>query len=198
MRVIAGTARSIPLKAPSGMETRPTADKIKETLFNILQFEVQGAVFADLFAGSGAIGIEALSRGADRALFIDSAKPAVDVIRDNVRKCHFEDRSEIVRADVMSAVSHIGRMLREAGPDTPLIIFMDPPYDKGLEFPVLASLTAAGILNEDSLVIVEESLRCDMSPAEELGFTVFREKLYKNQKHVFMRWEPVGATSRSR
>ncbi|MBQ7174037.1 MAG: 16S rRNA (guanine(966)-N(2))-methyltransferase RsmD [Lachnospiraceae bacterium] len=198
MRVIAGTARSIPLKAPAGMDTRPTADKIKETLFNILQFEVQGAVFADLFAGSGAIGIEALSRGADRALFIDSAKPAVDVIRDNVRKCHFEDRAEIIRADAMSAAAYVSRALKAAEPGTPLIVFMDPPYDKGLEFPVLASLSAAGILNEDSLVIVEESLRCDMSPAEELGFTVCREKLYKNQKHVFMHWEPVGAAPRSR
>ena len=99
MRVIAGTARSIPLKSPAGMDTRPTTDKIKETLFNILQFDVQGAVFADLFAGSGAIGIEALSRGAHHAFFIDSAKPAFDVIRENVRKCHFEDRATIVRGD---------------------------------------------------------------------------------------------------
>ena len=187
MRVIAGTARSIPLKAPAGMDTRPTADKIKETLFNILQFDVQGAVFVDLFAGSGAIGIEALSRGAAYALFIDSAKPAVDVIRDNIRKCHFDDRAEILRADASSAVSYIAGMMKKAGDDAPLIVFMDPPYDKGMEFRVLKILATSGILKEDSLVIVEESLRCDMHPAEELGYVIIREKSYKNQKHVFMR-----------
>ena len=187
MRVIAGTARSIPLKSPAGMDTRPTTDKIKETLFNILQFDVQGAVFADLFAGSGAIGIEALSRGAHHAFFIDSAKPAFDVIRENIRKCHFEDRATIVRGDASSAAGYISRIIREAGEDTPLIVFMDPPYDKGLEFPVLRQLKESGILKEDSIIIVEESLRCDFGPAEELGFTVAREKTYKNQKHVFLR-----------
>ena len=187
MRVIAGTARSIPLKSPAGMDTRPTTDKIKETLFNILQFDVQGAVFADLFAGSGAIGIEALSRGAKGALFIDSAKPAVDVIRENVNKCHLSDRATIVRGDASSAPGYISRILREAGADAPLVIFMDPPYDQGMEFPVLRQLMASGVLREDSLIIVEESLRCDMSEAEDLGFEIFREKNYKNQKHVFMR-----------
>ena len=111
MRVIAGTARSIPLKAPAGMDTRPTTDKIKETLFNILQFDVQGALFVDLFAGSGAIGIEALSRGAEKALFIDSARAAADVIRENVRKCRFEDRAKILRADASLAVDPPGRCL---------------------------------------------------------------------------------------
>ena len=187
MRVIAGTARSIPLKAPVGMETRPTTDKIKETLFNILQFEVQGALFADLFAGSGAIGIEALSRGAQRALFIDSAKAAADVIRENVRKCHFEDRAKIMRADASLAAGEIRAMKAAADGNAKLIVFMDPPYDKGLELPVLKSILAAGVLDEDDLIIVEESLGCDLAPELDPGLEIVREKKYKNQKHIFIK-----------
>ena len=99
MRVIAGSARSIPLIAPSGNNTRPTTDKIKETLFNILQYDVQGAVFYDIFAGSGAIGIEALSRGAERAVFVDTSRDAINCITANVKKCKFTDKSRIVKAD---------------------------------------------------------------------------------------------------
>ena len=189
MRVIAGTARSIPLKAPAGMDTRPTTDKIKETLFNILQFDVQGALFADLFAGSGAIGIEALSRGAEKALFIDSARAAADVIRENVRKCRFEERAKILRADAALAVGEIRAMKASEEAGTKLIVFMDPPYDKGLEIPLLNGLAAAGVLEDDDLIIVE-SLGCDLEPELDRRLEIVREKKYKNQKHIFIKKKP--------
>ncbi len=184
MRVIAGTARSIPLKAPQGMDTRPTTDKIKETLFNILQFDLQGAVFLDLFAGSGAIGIEALSRGAERAVFVDSSKAAIECITANVKKCRFEEQSAIVRADASSFSAYLSRLGK---PEGRLIVFMDPPYEKEAEVPVLKGLLERGVLTEDSLVIVEEALHAPMDFAGELGFEIVRVKEYKNQKHVFLR-----------
>ena len=182
MRVIAGSARSIPLTAPEGMDTRPTTDRIKETLFNILQFTVEDRPFIDLFAGSGAMGIEALSRGASFAVFVDADKRAVGCIRKNIAKCHFEDRSEVLQADVCSGLLRLAGRKELRSP----VVFLDPPYGKGLEFPALQSLTELGFLDGNSLVIVETSLSGDLSPAEQFGYEILREKKYKNQKHVFL------------
>ncbi len=185
MRVIAGTARSIPLVAPAGNNTRPTTDKIKETLFNILQFELQGAIFADIFAGSGAIGIEALSRGADKALFVDTDREAISCITANVKKCGFTDRSTIVRADALQSASYIARL--KAMGDARLIIFMDPPYGMDAELPVLKAIAKSGVLTGDSLIIVEEALKYELKLPEEYGLEIYRIKEYKNQKHIFLR-----------
>ena len=183
MRVIAGSARSVPLITPEGRDTRPTTDRIKETLFNILQFTVEGRPFLDLFAGSGAMGIEALSRGASFAAFIDADKRAVSCIRKNIERCHFEDRSEVLQTDVSAGLL---RLSQRAELRTP-IVFLDPPYGKGLEFPALRSLRELEFLDGDSLVIVETSLSGDLSPAEALGYEIVREKHYKNQKHIFLK-----------
>lgn len=183
MRVIAGTARSIPLQTPEGMDTRPTTDRIKETLFNMLQFELQGAVFLDLFAGSGAIGIEALSRGAEQAFFVDSGKNAADCIRKNLVKCRFEERGILLQTDALAAVRRLQGELCTA---EKLIVFMDPPYDRGLELPALAELCRQGCLKKNSLVIVEQSLAGSLPGIEALGFKILKEKRYKNQKHVFL------------
>ena len=184
MRVIAGTARSIPLKAPEGMDTRPTTDRIKETLFNILQFDLQGAVFIDLFAGSGAIGIEALSRGAKRAVFVDNRKASIDVIEANVKKCGFYDRSRIVKTDAENVNAYFPKDLSE---EDRLIIFMDPPYNMGLELKALKALMQSGRLSTDTLIIVEEALDADLKGLNELGLEITRVKEYKNQKHLFIK-----------
>ena len=184
MRVIAGTARSIPLKAPEGMDTRPTTDRIKETLFNILQFDLQGAVFIDLFAGSGSIGIEALSRGAKSAVFVDNRKASIDVIEANVRKCGFYDRARIVRTDAENVNVYFPKDLSE---DDRLIIFMDPPYNMGLELKALKQLMLSGRLGMDTLIIVEESLEAELKGLDELGLEITRVKEYKNQKHLFIK-----------
>ena len=183
MRVIAGTAKSIPLKAPEGLETRPTTDKIKETLFNILQFDIQGAQFLDIFAGSGAMGIEALSRGALSAIFVDEARNAELTINENLAKCRLKEKACVIRTGADNVERYIHRINR----NEELIIFMDPPYNKGLEFNVLRRLLSSGIITEDTTVIIEEALNADMLKAEEIGFDIVREKKYKNQKHVFLK-----------
>ena len=107
MRVIAGTARSLPLKTPDGPDTRPTTDRIKETLFNMLQTDIPGAVFVDLFSGSGGIGIEALSRGASKAYFVENAPKALSCIEQNLVFTKFADRAIVIKQDAVSALHSI-------------------------------------------------------------------------------------------
>ncbi|MDO4265753.1 MAG: 16S rRNA (guanine(966)-N(2))-methyltransferase RsmD [Eubacteriales bacterium] len=187
MRIIAGSARSTPLITPAGKDTRPTTDRIKETLFNMLHFSLEGRPFLDLFAGSGAMGLEAVSRGASRSVLIDMDRRAADCIRKNIAKCHFEDRTELLQTDVSAGLLRLKGREDLKSP----IVFMDPPYDAGLEWPVLKLLPSLGLLDEDSIVIVETSLSGDLSGAEELGYKVLREKRYKNQKHVFLGLEEL-------
>lgn len=182
MRVIAGSARSLPLRTVQGMETRPTTDRIKETLFNILAPWVPGTRFLDLFAGSGAIGIEALSRGAESAAFIDNSRQAQSVIRQNLNFTHLADKGRVIAGDVV-------RNMTGMDGERPFgIIFMDPPYDKGLEFEVLRALQDNSICTHETLIVVEASQETDFSKAEELGYRIERVKEYgKKNKHVFLR-----------
>lgn len=189
MRVIAGTARSVRLDAPKGNDTRPTTDKIKETLFNILQFDIPGGVFVDFFSGSGAMGIEALSRGASKALFIEHGREACDCIRKNLERCHLADKAVLMKTEALAAAARV-RAYQEDGCDT--IFFMDPPYDQGLEYPVLRKLCEDGCIRGCDLIIIEKSLNSETMEelrecAEELGLEICREKEYKTQKHVFLR-----------
>lgn len=179
MRVIAGEARSLPLKSPQGQDTRPTTDRIKETLFNMLQTRIPCGVFIDLCSGSGSIGIEAISRGARKAYFVENAREAAKCIADNLHFTKFEDRAILLKQDVVSAISTIHE--KEAD-----IIFMDPPYQAGLEDPVLAALACAPYVSEDTLIIIEADLKKDFSFAADYGFAVIREKCYKTNKHVFI------------
>lgn len=178
MRVIAGTARSLPLKTPEGMDTRPTTDRIKETLFNMLQTKIGGRVFVDMFSGSGGIGIEAISRGANKAYFIEYDKKALACIKDNLNFTKFNDKAMVINADACSAVD---RITEEAD-----IIFMDPPYESGLDVAVLRLLKNASCVTEDTLIIVEASVNRDLTEFEECGFEVAKEKKYKTNKHVFL------------
>lgn len=178
MRVIAGSARSLPLKTPEGLGTRPTTDRIKETLFNMLQTKVGGSVFVDLFSGSGGIGIEALSRGAKKAYFIEYDKKALNCIKDNLSFTKFNDKAMVINADVCSAID---RITEEAD-----IIFMDPPYDSGLDLVVLKLLKNSAIITEDTLIIVETELHRDLKEFEDCGYTVSKEKKYKSNKHLFL------------
>ena len=127
MRVIAGSAKSMPLKTIAGMETRPTTDRIKETLFNMLQPHLCESRFLDLFAGSGGIGIEALSRGADYCAFVEKNRKAAAVIRENLRFTKLEDRGQIYTGDVFQVLVQL------EGEEPFDCIFMDPPYQKELE-----------------------------------------------------------------
>lgn len=180
MRVIAGTARSLKLKTPDGLDTRPTTDRIKETLFNMLMPYLSGAVFVDLFSGSGGIGIEAISRGAGKAYFVENNQKALDCINDNVSHTHFESRSVILKQDVFSALR--GSIKEEVD-----IIFMDPPYNQQYEKKALEILKDASYVTEDTLIVIEASLDNNFDYVTALGFTITKEKLYKTNKHVFIK-----------
>lgn len=181
MRVIAGTCRSMPLVTPTGDGTRPTTDRIKETLFNILQTEVPGAVFCDFFAGSGGIGIEALSRGAKHAYFVDNNKEALECIRKNLNFTKLADEATVIARDVRDSLYEIN--------ETADIIFMDPPYSQGLEFDIMQMIKNSRCLGPDTLIIIEADINNDLSDIESLGYVLTREKLYKTNKHVFFRVE---------
>lgn len=180
MRVIAGTARSMPLKTPQGQDTRPTTDRIKETLFNILQNEIPGAVFVDMFSGSGGIGIEALSRGARKAYFIENAPAALSCIQDNLKFTKLTDKAIVLKHDAVLGLSSI----YEKEVD---VIYMDPPYDCGHEERVLSILQNMKYVTADTLIIVEASLNTDMGYADSMGFDIIREKKYKTNKHIFLK-----------
>lgn len=181
MRVIAGKARRLQLKTPEGLDTRPTTDRIKETLFNMLQPKLLDCVFLDLFSGSGAIGIEALSRGAKKAFFVENAKEPLKCIRENLENTHLAEEAVILGKDVVTALSQLEkeRIVFD-------IVFMDPPYRKNLEWKVLETLKDMSVINEDTLIIVEASLDTDETVLEQAGYTVDKVKEYKTNKHIFL------------
>ena len=181
MRVIAGSARRLNLVTPKGNDTRPTGDKIKETLFNILAPDLYGADFLDLFAGSGGIGIEALSRGAKSCTFIEKSKEAVACIRKNLETTHFTDRAVVCPFDVTTCLHNLKN---KDGFD---IVFLDPPYKLGIERSVLTILSGSDIIRDDTLIILEAAIDNDLSFADAAGFDIVRIKEYKNNKHVFMK-----------
>ena len=180
MRVIAGSARRLRLTAPAGADTRPTQDIIKETLFNILQSEVPGAVVLDLCAGSGAIGIEALSRGAKRAYFVENGREAYSCIQKNLHTTRLEDKAVLMRMDARNALSRI----HEKEID---LIFMDPPYEAETVHDLLRLLPGQSYVTQDTLIIVETSLTTDFSYLEETGLSLVREKVYRSNRHLFIR-----------
>ncbi len=180
MRVIAGTARSLPLKTPEGTDTRPTTDRIKETLFNMLQPYVPGSVFVDLFAGSGGIGIEAISRGARKAYFVENAPRAVSCIEQNLAFTKFADRGIVIKQDVLAALSGI----RESMAD---IIYMDPPYHQEQERRVLSALGGMPFVTQETLIVVEADLHTSFDWVQDLGYEIIKEKKYKTNKHLFLR-----------
>lgn len=178
MRVIAGTARSLLLKTPVGAETRPTTDRIKETLFNMLQMDIVGCVFFDFFSGSGGIGIEALSRGAKCAYFVDNNKEALECIKQNIAFTKFTEQAHVLNRDVRDAIS----VLDEKAD----IIFMDPPYSLGIESDIMQLLQKSDCLKEDTLIIIEALKERDLHELEFYGYRIQKEKIYKTNKHVFL------------
>ena len=186
MRVIAGSARRLLLKTVEGMETRPTTDRIKETLFNMLQNDLYGARFLDLFAGSGAIGIEALSRGAKEAVFVDKGDGQISCIRENLKTTHLEEKARVMSADVTEAVRRLDRDGKSFD-----FIFMDPPYRMDLPKKVLEALKDTCLADEETLIIAEEALDVDFSWAGALGYEIVKSKEYKTIKHVFLKVKEV-------
>ena len=155
MRVIAGTYRSRPLAAPPGFATRPTSDRLRETLFNVLAGRTEGAFFADLFAGSGAVGIEALSRGATQVWFVEEAPSAVRAIRANLASLKIESGFHIESRGVPAALADLARRTKTRPWD---LVFLDPPYEAGRTYETTLTILgerAAELLAPDGMVIVE-------------------------------------------
>lgn len=147
MRIIAGTARSRPIKAPKGMDTRPTLDRVRETIFNILQFDVQGARVLDLYAGSGALSLEAVSRGAEHAYLVDMSRVAAQVIKENIASLRFEEKCTFLP---MTDSQALARLQGEKFD----LIFLDPPYKMDTT-DVILRMYRDGMMHEDTILVVE-------------------------------------------
>jgi len=171
MRVITGKARGVSLKTPTGMTTRPTADRVKEALFSIIQFDVPASRVLDLFGGTGQLGIEALSRDAKYAVFVDEQESACKLIRENLKRTKLEDCAKVVRSDYMSFLKNCK--------ETFDIIFLDPPYAEVFLENALKMITEIDILQSGGIIIAERPLGKDL-PWEFSGYT--RSKDYKYGK----------------
>lgn len=182
MRVIAGKVRGINLVTPQGKHTRPTADRIKETLFNIIQADVPDSRFLDLFSGSGGIAIEALSRGAREAVFVDNNREAILCIKENIKKTGFSDITQVMQAEAMQAIKRLSNTGKAFD-----IIFMDPPYNYGIEKEVTELLLKSPVVQEDTLIIAETSIQTDISYMEGFPCRLEKVKEYKTNKHIFLR-----------
>ncbi len=144
MRVITGTARSRRLKTPENYDIRPTTDNVKESLFNIIQFDIEGRRVLDLFAGTGQLGIECLSRGAESAVFVDESREAVKIVKENLKTCGMS--ATVMQMDARS-------FLRSCGSFD--LIFVDPPYDSDLYGEVLEIINSVDILSDGGIIICE-------------------------------------------
>lgn len=182
MRVIAGTARRLQLKTIEGDGTRPTTDRIKETLFNMLQYDLADCRFLDLFSGSGAIGIEALSRGAKRAWFVENNPAAVKCIKENLQFTKLIDKAEVLNTDYLSALKRL------EGQKAFDFIFMDPPYHHEFEKDVLYYLKDSSLADENTVIIIEADLETTFDYLNESNspFEIIKYKKYKTNMHVFV------------
>ena len=154
MRIISGTSKGRKLVTPKRYSLRPTSDRVKESLFNILGGEVEGKIVLDLFAGTGNLGIEALSRGAKRVIFVEKGRQALRLIQTNLNQFGLADRSEILPKDVNRAIG----ILKQRGECFDLIL-MDPPYEKGLIQRTLMKLNTDPIYHGDSILVIEHNRR---------------------------------------
>ena len=159
MRIIGGAAKGRRLNVPKGDAVRPTAGRVKESLFNILPRDLSGKEVLDLFAGTGNLSIEALSRGAAHALLVDASARSAAVIKDNLRRSGFAEVSEVWVVPVARSLRALSR--KEASFD---LIFLDPPYDRGLAGRSLAIIAERRLLREDGIVVVEHSVRETVQP----------------------------------
>ena len=169
MRVIAGKARGIVLKTPDGIKTRPTADRVKEALFSIIQFDLPGAAVLDLFGGTGQLGIEAISRGSSKAVFVDESESACRLIKDNLKKVHFDSEGTVVRGDYLAYLSRCREKFN--------IIFLDPPYAEVFLETALKRISEIDILQSGGIIVTERPLGKEL-PLELEGFTRSRDYKY--------------------
>ncbi|NLD88367.1 MAG: 16S rRNA (guanine(966)-N(2))-methyltransferase RsmD [Clostridiales bacterium] len=170
MRIITGTAKGRKLKSVEGLDTRPTSDRTKESIFNIIQFDIEGRHVLDLFAGTGQMGLEALSRGALTAEFVDIRPECVKVIKENIEKTGFIDRTKVMQTDFEN-------YLKRARPRSFGLIFLDPPYGEGFMERALELIASRDLLCEGGLILCE-GVRTDEVPVLEKPYRQGREYIY--------------------
>ena len=169
MRVITGTARGRVLRTLEGEDVRPTTDRVKEAVFSIIQFEIEGRRVLDLFAGTGQLGIEALSRGAKSALFIDKRADAVKLVRENLALCRLEENAQVICGD---SVASLGAQRQKFD-----IIFLDPPYGSGLLEQAMEKIASFDILSPHGIMVAESALDQAL-PALPAPYSLYREYRY--------------------
>jgi 16S rRNA (guanine966-N2)-methyltransferase len=153
LRIIGGKQRGRRLAAPAGRETRPSAARLREAVFNILRNDLTGSIVLDLFAGSGALGLEALSRGARRSVFVENRRDAVKVIHANIATCGMQEATETIRRDIRRGLDCL------AGQPEPFdLVFIDPPYGQGLITPALSGLVSSGCMQLGALIMIEHGV----------------------------------------
>ena len=176
-RVIAGSAKGRRLVTPEGMNTRPTTDRLKEALFGMIQFDLAGSSFLDLFAGSGQMGIEALSRGASELVLVEQDPRALSCIRRNLHSLGMEKASRVIASSVERAIPLLQKENRRFD-----FIYMDPPYDHGFEKKIGELVAQYDLLGESGILIIESS---SGTAVELSGLSKIKEKIYKTTRFTF-------------
>lgn len=182
MRIISGTARGTKLFTLEGLDTRPTLDRVKEPLFNIINFDLEDAVVLDLFAGSGALGLEAISRGAKKVFLCEKNRNAANIVEKNIEKTKFQDQAILIRNDFEKAISFIEQLNEKID-----VVFIDPPYKTDLIKKSLEKILDSDILNDDFIIIAEtdepESILKDINI---LNINVFDTRKYGRVSLIFL------------
>ena len=180
MRIISGTARGRTLVAPAGEKTRPTQDKVRESLFNIIRWDVMDARVLDLFAGTGALSLESLSRGAKEAVLIDTDRAACDAIKKNIAACRMEDRARLIPRDYRQAMDQLAREKQVFD-----VVFLDPPYRMENTGEMCAALYDKGLLAQAFLLVVEH--KRGLAPLVDERFEAFDQRDYGDTQITFIR-----------
>ena len=183
MRVVAGVSRGVVLKTPDGMRTRPTSDRVKEAMFSIIQFELPGAKVLDLFGGTGQLGIEAVSRGAKSAVFVDQNEQACRLIRENLKLAKMEQESKVVRSDYLSFLKTTKEKFD--------IILLDPPYAEVFLENALKLISEIDILQSNGIIVAECPIG-KVLPGEYPGFARSKDYKYGNTILTIYRKDTVG------
>jgi len=180
MRIISGKARGTKLFTLEGENTRPTLDRVKESIFNIIQNEIEGAKILDLFAGSGAIGLEFLSRGADKVVLCDNSKEAINIIKKNIEKTHMEQHTQVYNMDFENCLEKLKNEQFD-------IIYLDPPYETDYVLKSLNKITQLNITKEESLIIIEtDDEQRIKKQIENIDIEIVDERKYGRATIIFL------------
>ena len=183
MRVISGKVRGLKLNAPKNDDVRPTTDRVKESLFNMINSYMMDSDILDLFAGTGSLGIECLSRGANQCIFVDNSKESINIVKSNIKKARVENESIVLNLDFKSAINSLSSKNKQFD-----VIFMDPPYYKNMFSDALSAVDNNNLLKEDGIIVVEHDT-VDKFPDNMGRLYKSREKKYGNTTLTFYKLE---------